>query len=272
MIFDFLSYGFLFIILAIFGFVIKDIVNLSQYWNFPDDYKSDTERFFNYISTAILIIAFATVLLTPSFTSKEPGVAYNFLNVTANTITNLHQMNYISNETYSGIIEDFSLSLVGIIIFSWVYIFIYVIAFSYGLILRYSKAYGVSVVLKSNPETPEIFRELIRESDEFFFFEKDSGINLWTAIKKEDIIRMEMVDLPTRSNKILMKIGNKIFSKYPQYGYLNTPITLFLVFFVIIGLYSLFFDILIAIVFLLGAIVLGYFIYTDKKKFDFKTP
>lgn len=267
MIFDFLNFGLLFVILAIFGFVVKDIINLSQYWNFPDDYKSDTEKFFNYVATALLIIAFTTVLLSPFIASKEPNFANQFLNITTRSIDQLHDNRLISNETYSGIVEGFSLTLISTLFFSYLYIIIYGIAFFFGIFLRFSKAYGISVVLKSKPDTPETYRELIRESDQFFFFEMDSAFNSWAAIRKEDVLRMEIIDLPSRSTKFFKFIGDAIFARLPkQYSYLNTPITFFLIFFVLIGLVVIGKDILAGAICFTGALILIYPLYKLKNR------
>jgi hypothetical protein len=264
MIFDFLNFGFLFVILAIFGFVVKDIVNLSQYWNLPDDYKSDTEKFFNYIATALLIIAFTTILITPLLVSKEPNPVNNLFNVTATTIDKLHEGRLISNETYSGIVEGFSLGIISTVYFSYLYLFIYAIAFLFGIFVRYAKTYGISVVLKSKPDAPETYRELIRESDQFFFFEMDSSFNSWAAIRKEDVLRMEMIDLPSRTNIFFEKLGDIIFTKFPKYNYLNSPITVFFILLVIGGIIFAMKDIFAGLIFFVGALIVGILLYRRK--------
>jgi hypothetical protein len=264
MIFDFLNFGLLFVILAIFGFIVKDIVNLSQYWNLPDDYKKDTERFFNYIATALLIIAFTTILITPLLTSKESNSVNDLFKVTGTTIDKLHEARLISNETYSGIVEGFTLGIISTVYFSYLYIIIYAIAFLFGIFLRYSKTYGISVVLKSKPDSPEIFRDLIRESDEFLFFETDSAFASWTAIRKDEVSRMEMIDLPSRTNIYFKKLGDIIFTKFPKYNYLNSPITVFFIIFVIGGVILSTMDIFAGLIFFIGALIVGILLYKRK--------
>jgi len=268
--FDFLNFGFLFIVLALFGFVVKDIVNLSQYWNFPDDYKSDTERFFNYISTALLIIAFATILLSPFIISKDPNIVNNFLNATSTSVNTLHDSQYISDETYAGIIQNTSLAILGVVIFSYLYIFIYLIAFFFGVLLRYTKAYGVNVFLKSDPNSPVPFRELIRESEQFFFFEKMGGLNMWVAIRKEDVVRMDMITSPSRAENFCSNLNNILSQKFPRYAPYNhlAPFFLFMGIFGFLSGASLLIkrDLNAAIVFIVVLLFFGLLAYIFRNK------
>ena len=100
--------------------------------------------------------------------------------------------------------------------FSIYYIIFYCIVFTLGLFSRYNSMLRTNVYLKGKNE-PVKFVSLITETDDFFFFEKEGlRLNLWEAIRKDDIVRIETITAPTRFNIMGEKLINWIRKKLPS--------------------------------------------------------
>lgn len=100
------DYGLIFILLAVFGFIILDIFKTGQYWGIPDFYKSNIEKFFHYISTAILFLSFSLVflVLTISSPNQENAItkfAKSFLTI----FDKFHELGILTNDSYALVVR-----------------------------------------------------------------------------------------------------------------------------------------------------------------------
>ena len=64
------------------------------------------------------------------------------------------------------------------------------------------------------------FSSLITESDDFFFFLKDDGTNLWKAIRKDDVLGFERIVGRSRlgiwGQDLIQSLRNQIESVYKK--------------------------------------------------------
>lgn len=209
------NYGLIFLLLAVFGFIILDIFKTGQQWGIPNFYKSNIEIFFHYVSTAILVLSFIFVFIGLAISSPNPDNAItNFLKDIFNIFDKIHEF---------GLISDGSIMIIGQILvfstfFSFLYIILYGVVFYLGVFFRISSAIQLNVFLKDNQRSnPKNFSGLITENDDFFFFLKNEGINLWEAVRKDDIAGIETIKgRPRLDNWIfgliigIQKIVNKL--------------------------------------------------------------
>lgn len=186
---DLQDYGLIFISLAVFGFIVLDIYKTGQYLGIPDFYKSNIEKFFHYISIAILVLSFSLFFIAFVITAPNQG----------NIITeSVIEFFYIYEKIYeSGVIREESyITSLNIYLlatyFAVIYIVAYVFIFSFGLFIHYFRTIQLNVFLVGKRE-PIKFAGLLSESDDFFYFLKTGRINLWEAIRKDDISRIETV-------------------------------------------------------------------------------
>jgi hypothetical protein len=206
------DYGIIFLCVALFGFIILDIYKTGRDLGIPNFYKSHIEQFFHYISVAILVfsyslVAISFILLTAP---NQENVFTNIVKIFFTFFERSHELGIISTESYEAILKFFIYSA----FFSIYYLIFYSIVLILGLFSRYNSRLRTNVYLKGKNE-PIKFVGLITETDDFFFFEKEEGfqLNLWKAIRKDDIACVETITAPTRFNIMGEKLINWIRKK-----------------------------------------------------------
>ena len=93
--------------------------------------------------------------------------------------------------------------------FAFNYIILYSILLALGIFSRFNSMLRTNVYLKGKTE-PIRFVNLITETNDFFFFEKEEGINLWEAIRRENIERIETIKSSTKFEIILTNLKKSI--------------------------------------------------------------
>ena len=201
------DYGLIFAFLAVFGFIVSDIFRTGQYYGIPNFYKSSVEKILHYISTAILVLSFILVFMWLSILSpnKENAIT-KFVNELISIVGEIIEIGILGGENYIVIVQIFrSASLL-----AFFYIFLYAVVFYFGSFFQMASIIKFNVFLKSNPSEAKPFSSLIAESDDFFFFLKNNGTNLWEAIRKDDVERFERIEGRSR----LGIWGQDLYNRY----------------------------------------------------------
>ena len=211
------DYGLIFAFLAVFGFIVSDIYKTGQYYGIPNFYKSSVEKILHYISTAILVLSFILVFMWLSILSpnKENAIT-KFVNELISIVGEIIEIGIMGGENNIIIVQIFgSASLL-----AFFYIFIYTIVFLSGAFIQKMNVIHLNVFLKSDPNKAKPFSSLIKESDDFFFFLKDDGTNLWKAIRKEDVSSFERIVGRSRfgiwGQDLIQSLRNQIESLYKK--------------------------------------------------------
>lgn len=202
------DYGLIFVSLAVFGFIILDIFKTGQYRGIPNFYRTTVEKFFHYVSTAILALSVILVLIGISLTApnRENTIA-EFIKGFFDIFDKFHEFGIVSDEGYSVAINIFALAS----LFAFIYIILYAIIFYMGIYYRIINTIQLSVFLRNRSE-PIKFAGLITESDDFFFFLKKEGFNLWEAIRKDDITRIDTIKVHSALDRWIMDKVNWVIS------------------------------------------------------------
>jgi hypothetical protein len=202
------DYGLIFVSLAVFGFIILDIFKTGQYRGIPNFYRTNVEKFFHYVSTAILALSFILGFIGLCLTApnQENAIA-EFVKGFFNIFDKIHEFGIISDEGYSIAIKIFVLAL----LFSIIYISLYVIIFYMGMYYRVIRTIQINVFLRNRSEPIE-FASLVTESDDFLFFLKKEGFNLWEAIRKDDITRIDVIKVDSTLASWIMNVVNWVIS------------------------------------------------------------
>jgi len=202
------DYGLIFVSLAVFGFIILDIFKTGQYRGIPNFYRTTVEKFFHYVSTAILALSFILVLIWLSLTAqnRENAIA-EFIKAFFDIFDKYHELGIISDEGYSVAISIFALAS----LFAFIYIILYILIFYMGICYRTMNTIQLSVFLRNRSE-PIKFSGIIAESDDFFFFLKKEGFNLWEAIRKDDITRIDAIKVHSALESWIMNTVNWVIS------------------------------------------------------------
>lgn len=205
------DYGIILLCAALFGFIILEIYNTGRDLGIPNFYKSHVEQIFHYISVAILVFSYSLVAIYVLLTfSNQENVFTNIVKVFFTSLERSHELGIISTESYGTILKFLIYSTM----FAFYYTIFYVIVLILGIFSRYNSMLRTYVYLKGKNE-PSKFVRLITETDDFFFFEKEEvfRLNLWEAIRKEDIVRIETITGHTRFNIMYEKLINWIRKK-----------------------------------------------------------
>ena len=184
------DYGLIFVLLAVFGFIVLDIFKTGQYYGIPNFYKSSVEKIFHYISTAILVLSFtlafmALFIAAPNQENAITKAIYDFFSI----IDKIHELGILSNENYTVVVQILTFAF----LLAAVYIILYFVVFYIGFYFQIISAIKLNVFLKGKPSEAKQFSCLITESDDFFFLKKNEGMNLWEAIRKDDVVRFETI-------------------------------------------------------------------------------
>ena len=184
------DYGLIFAFLAVFGFIVSDIFRTGQYYGIPNFYKSSVEKILHYISTAILVLSFILVVMWLSILApNQENAITKFVNEVISIVGKIIETIILNGETYTEFVQIFtSASLL-----AFFYILIYTVVFLSGYFIQTTSVVHLNVFLKSDPSEVKSFSSLITESDDFFFFLKDDGTNLWKAIRKDDVSSFERI-------------------------------------------------------------------------------
>lgn len=205
------DYGLIFVSLAVFGFIILDIFKTGQYWGIPNFYKSNIEKFFHYfhyVSTAILFLSFSLVFIGLSISSpNQENTITKFIKGFFTVFDKIHESGFVSDGSYTIVLKIFAISS----FFAFIYIILYFIVFFSGIYLQLGSAIQLNVFLRNQIE-PKKFAGFVSESDDFFFFLKINGINLWEAIRKEDIERIETIKARSQLENWIFDFRNRVFN------------------------------------------------------------
>lgn len=134
----------------------------------------------------------ALFIAAPNQENAITKAVYDFFSI----IDKIHELGILSNENYTVVVQIFTFAF----LLASVYIILYIIVFYLGFYFQIMDTIKLNVFLKDNPSEAKPFSCLITESDDFFFFKKNEGMNLWEAIRKDDVVRFETIKGCSRLN------------------------------------------------------------------------
>lgn len=184
------DYSLIFVSLAVFGFIVLDIFRTGQYYGIPNFYKSSVEKIFHYISIAILVLSFilAFMALFIAAPNQENAITKSVIDFFS-IVDKFHELGILSNGNYIVVVQIITFAF----LLASIYIILYIFIFYLGLYFQIISAIKLNVFLKDNPSDAKLYSCLVTESDDFLFFKKNEGMNLWEAIRKDDIVRFETI-------------------------------------------------------------------------------
>lgn len=186
------EYGIILLIFAVFGYSFLDIFNVGLDWGLPNIHRSSIDKILHYTSVGIwmstyLIMFIFLTLIAPNQDNFFSKLFHSSFEVISNT----YESGIITSETYNIILQTFTFS----ILFAFNLTILYSLAFLFGLFIRFNATDWIKVYFKDDNRTAK-FSRFISESDDFFFFGTQG--NLWEAIRKDDVSRIETNKVPTK--------------------------------------------------------------------------
>jgi len=190
---DFLpDLGLAFLGLAFFGFILKDSFNWEVTIKPPTMYKSYVSTIFHFVSIALYVIAVLIVFIVVFLAAPNQNNPFSqFLGALLQIAQGF--------ENAGGVQHGFTLSIKNGLALAFFPAFFYVAIVSLTVIagryIRFINPNWVKIELKD--ETRE-YPKIIADDDIFFYFEQPDNSDLWEAVKKVDIQKMEIVKHPSK--------------------------------------------------------------------------
>jgi hypothetical protein len=185
---DLIDFSFVIIALAILGFIIKDSFYSYQRYNLPYELRDESERLFVNIAIGLWFISLGWIVLaTIIFPSPElvKAIFYPF----AEQLNNLVISGYLDQSTITESIKNFVVYGNLLTIASMLFLVIITISMLAGAISTTIQYRFITVSFIN--EEPKKFRRIIKESDDFFYFESLNDFRKWKAIPKKDIMSIK---------------------------------------------------------------------------------
>jgi len=180
--------GILFIILAFFGFVIKDAFQSGLSFKPPNFFKTYLQSLFHYVSIGLFFLSFILIIFILILASPNQD---NFFTQSLNIIVELLQ-NFENNEILSKgftkqLFDYFALSFVPALIY---FFFISAVIIA-GRISRLISDNWIKISFSDN--TDDTFPKLIWEDDTFIYVSDKKIENNWIALRKNLVHKIESV-------------------------------------------------------------------------------
>jgi hypothetical protein len=212
--FEFLpDLGLAFLGLAFFGFVLKDSFNWEVTVKPPTMYKSYLSTIFHFVSIALFVIAVSIVFIVLILAAPNQNNPFTQFLVGLLQIVQTF-------ETLGGLQQGFTLSIKNGLVLAFFPAFFYVAIVSLtvmaGRNIRFLNPNWIKIRL--NYETRE-YPKIIADDEIFFYFEQPNNSDLWEAIKKTDIQKMEIVKHRSKFIDELGGFWKKITELWKQKDY-----------------------------------------------------
>jgi len=219
-VFDLIDYSFILASLAIFGFVIKDIFNSYRKNTTPYDIMKPSEKFFSYISTALITIALGWLILIMlfsfsynSYPKEFYSLGFSLFNPFYEFFLSMVQTNIISEDEFVNLLKSCLAGFAYMTIFSLIYTFFYCIIGNIGLIYSFFETRSICVCFDNYVEKK--YRRIIYESSDFFYLECIDNFRNWQAIPKSKVINIKNI-LSDSNIKVKFSLLKETYQKNPK--------------------------------------------------------
>jgi|GEM_PF-4901566 len=216
---DLIDISFIIIAIAIIGFIAKDSFYLSRRSNVPYELRDESEKLFSNITIGILIISVCWMLII-TLVLPIPDLANALVRPIFDQMVKLANTGIISpemvNETIKNIIIFGNFLSIASLIFIGL-IFVSTIA---GIIAMYMDKRAILVTLTNNRESLKFLR-IIKESEDYFYFQSLKNFRQWEAIPKTEVLRIKNINITEKSglNKWIADNCSNFFEKHDTIKY-----------------------------------------------------
>lgn len=196
----------IFILLALFGFYIKDAYKKGEVTNPPFMYKGEFQSFCHYTSFSLFILSFLTIIFFVIF------FAPNENNVISQTLFKVTELSLILEN--QGVLTigftEYLVNLLFLLFFpAMIFCLAYSVAFSIGRLKGYINNNWVRVYFSN--EQYEEYPRIISDDSDFITFEDNKKDCNWISFKKKDIIELNSIDHPSKFDTYKESIKDKKF-------------------------------------------------------------
>ena len=184
---DLIDISFIIIALAILGFVIKDSFYLYRRANLPYELRDESEKLFANVTIGLWILSFFWWLFISNIQSLKWLIEPFF-----EQIQKWVNVGIISQSAFEEGVKNFIIYGNFLSIGTLLFLILITGSMIVGIVCMYiDKRY---IIVKFNgDDTPKKYRRIIKESDDFFYFESFKNFRKWTAVPKSNVIEIKNV-------------------------------------------------------------------------------
>jgi hypothetical protein len=180
--------GLIFFVLALFGFIIHDAFNSGFSPKPHNMYRSYILTIFHFVSSALLLLSFSLVTFVLIIVSpNQNNVITHFFIGIFQTIQNFENQHLLATGFTNSIQTDLALSFFP----AFFYFIIISFVMMLGDLMRFLNNIWVKVWFSDGGSKD--FPKIISDDVDFFYFRDPETITFWTAIRKSDIKKIELV-------------------------------------------------------------------------------
>ena len=178
--------------LAILGFIFKNVFYKAREWNVPYELKSQEDRYFSYISTALLALSIFWIFFVLVIVKDEKFI--DGLNSFTEILDKIVEFGILPQEQILLYFKQVMLFAIFLSLFSPLYLMTYSSIFILGAIMQVftqlinEQAVKVTLI---EPKEEKKYKKIISESSDFIYFEILEDFRKWEGVKKQDIKCLE---------------------------------------------------------------------------------
>lgn len=211
---DLVDISFIIIAIAVIGFIAKDAFYLSRRTNVPYELRDESEKLFSHITIGLFIISFCWMLII-SFILPIPDLANALIKPIFDQMEKLAIGGIITPESANEAIKNFIIFGNFLSVASIIFIVLIFVSMMAGIIAMYMDKRAILVTL-TNGRDPQRFRRIIKESEDYFYFESLKNFRQWEAIPKNEVSRIKNINVSDESvvNKWIAANCSKFFEEH----------------------------------------------------------
>jgi hypothetical protein len=209
---ELIDFSFVIIALAIFGFIIKDSFFLYRRANLPYELRDEGEKLFANVTIGLWILSFLWLLFVSNIQSLK-SVLDPFYDILKKWV----DVGILPQSVLEEWIKNFIIFGNFLTIGAFLFLFLITGSMIIGFVCMYlDKRY---ILVKFDViDPPKKFRRIIKESEDFFYFESFKNFRKWTAVPKTHIVEIKNVLLDETEYGwlgIIRNHCNVLFNRYP---------------------------------------------------------
>jgi hypothetical protein len=209
---DLIDFSFVIIAIAIFGFVLKDSFYLYRRANLPYELRDESEKLFANVTIGLWILSFFWLLFLANIRSLKWVIDPFF-----DTFTKWVNEGILPQSVFEEGIKNFIIFGNFLTIGAFLFLIIITGSMIAGIMCMFLDKRHILVKINEN-DPPKKYRRIIKESDDFFYFESFKNFRKWTAVPKTNVIEIKNVLLDETEHGwygIIATFCKDKFNKHP---------------------------------------------------------
>jgi hypothetical protein len=209
---ELIDISFVIIALAIFGFIIKDSFYLYRRANLPYELRDESEKLFANVTIGLWILSFLWLIFILNIRSLEWVIEPFF-----DELKKWVNVGILPQSALDEGLKNFIIFGNFLTIGAFLFLILITGSMIIGIVCMYFDKRYILVKFYVN-DPPKKFRRIIKESEDFFYFESFKNFRKWIAVPKTNVIEIKNILLDETEHGWYGIIGTHcrdLFKRYP---------------------------------------------------------